>query len=92
MLTSIAHVGATASVRGTRVPTGVDSPSPWMGQDRLLTETVTSAAPETPIPTCPGWNMRQLLRHVGRAHRWAAEIIGTRADVERTPDAAPGTR
>jgi uncharacterized protein (TIGR03083 family) len=31
------------------------------------------------VPTCPGWTLRQLITHVGRAHRWAAAIIATRA-------------
>jgi len=31
------------------------------------------------IPTCPGWSIRQLATHVGRAHRWAAEIVATRS-------------
>src|SRR5215469_17375541 len=34
-----------------------------------------------PIPTCPEWTLRQLVTHVGRAHRWAAEITRTRSDV-----------
>jgi uncharacterized protein (TIGR03083 family) len=33
------------------------------------------------IPTCPEWTLRQLVTHVGRAHRWAAEITRTRSDV-----------
>ncbi len=33
-----------------------------------------------PIPTCPEWTLRQLVTHVGRAHRWAAEITRTRSD------------
>ncbi len=32
-----------------------------------------------PIPTCPDWTLRKLAAHVGRAHRWAAEITGTRS-------------
>jgi uncharacterized protein (TIGR03083 family) len=32
-----------------------------------------------PIPTCPDWTLRQLAIHVGRVHRWAAEITGTRS-------------
>jgi uncharacterized protein (TIGR03083 family) len=32
-----------------------------------------------PVPTCPDWTLRQLATHVGRAHRWAAEITGTRS-------------
>ena len=31
-----------------------------------------------PIPTCPEWTLRELAVHVGRAHRWAAAIVGTR--------------
>ncbi len=31
------------------------------------------------VPTCPEWTLRQLATHVGRAHRWAAEIVGTRS-------------
>ncbi len=36
--------------------------------------------PDLPILTCPGWTIRQLATHVGRAHRWAAEIVGTRSE------------
>jgi uncharacterized protein (TIGR03083 family) len=32
-----------------------------------------------PIPTCPDWTLKQLATHVGRAHRWAAEITRTRS-------------
>jgi uncharacterized protein (TIGR03083 family) len=67
------------------VQSAVDVQSALIDQNRLLTETVISAAPETPIPTCPGWTMRQLMRHVGRAHRRAAEIIRTKADVSLDP-------
>jgi uncharacterized protein (TIGR03083 family) len=31
------------------------------------------------VPTCPEWTLRQLTTHVGRAHRWAAQIVSTRA-------------
>jgi uncharacterized protein (TIGR03083 family) len=34
---------------------------------------------DRPVPTCPGWTFRQLATHVGRGHRWAAEIVATRA-------------
>ena len=32
-----------------------------------------------PVPTCPGWTFRQLATHLGRGHRWAAQIVATRA-------------
>lgn len=33
------------------------------------------------VPTCPDWTVRQLATHVGRAQRWAAEIVATRSAV-----------
>ena len=36
---------------------------------------------ERPVPTCPGWTFRQLTTHLGRGHRWAAQIVATRAIV-----------
>jgi uncharacterized protein (TIGR03083 family) len=29
-----------------------------------------------PLPACPGWQMRELLRHLGYVHRWAATYVG----------------
>jgi uncharacterized protein (TIGR03083 family) len=34
---------------------------------------------DRPIPTCPEWTLRELAVHVGRAHRWAAQITATRS-------------
>jgi uncharacterized protein (TIGR03083 family) len=34
---------------------------------------------DRPVPSCPGWAFRQLATHVGRGHRWAAQIVATRA-------------
>ena len=81
--------------------TAADYQAALIEQNRFFTETVFSSEPETPIPTCPGWTMRQLIRHVGRAHRWAARIVSTSADVTldprtvtdgRPPDDADGAR
>ena len=40
-----------------------------------------------PVPTCPGWNVVQLMRHVDGGLRWATEIVGTRATAP-PPDVA----
>jgi uncharacterized protein (TIGR03083 family) len=32
-----------------------------------------------PVPTCPDWTLRQLATHIGRAQRWAAQIVSTRS-------------
>jgi uncharacterized protein (TIGR03083 family) len=46
-----------------------------------LAEILAEHDQSLPIPTCPDWTLRQLVTHVGRAHRWAAEITRTRSDV-----------
>ena len=45
-----------------------------------LAETLAEHDQSLPIPTCPDWTLRQLVTHVGRGHRWAAEITRTRSD------------
>lgn len=44
-----------------------------------LAELVHGADLTRQVPTCPEWTLRQLATHTGRAHRWAAEIVGTRS-------------
>ena len=34
---------------------------------------------DRPVPACPGWTFKQLATHVGRGHRWSAQIVATRA-------------
>jgi hypothetical protein len=46
-----------------------------------LAEILAEHDQSLPIPTCPEWTLRQLVTHVGRAHRWAAEITRTRSHV-----------
>ncbi|MGW5260001.1 maleylpyruvate isomerase family mycothiol-dependent enzyme [Microbispora sp. NPDC004025] len=29
----------------------------------------------TPVPTCPGWDLRALTEHTGAIHRWAAAMV-----------------
>src|SRR5437588_10932946 len=46
---------------------------------------------DRPVPACPGWTFRQLATHVGRGHRWAAQIVATRATAPvSTRDVADG--
>lgn len=37
----------------------------------VLTDTELSA----PVPTCPGWDARELLRHLGGVHTWARTYV-----------------
>ena len=66
--------------RGARGGTfvGVDFRATLLGETRALGDVIRNADPETPVPSCPGWTMNQLLKHVGRGHRWSAQIIAER--------------
>ena len=56
---------------------------PQLSSDRHIAEIEASTAglaeilaehdQSLPIPTCPEWTLRQLVTHVGRAQRWAAD-------------------
>jgi uncharacterized protein (TIGR03083 family) len=66
----------------------MDSGDALVEQGRLLAAVTEVADPGTPVPTCPGWVLRQLVSHVGRGDRWAAEIVrtGGPVDTRAVPD------
>ncbi|EHR62496.1 maleylpyruvate isomerase family mycothiol-dependent enzyme [Saccharomonospora cyanea] len=41
----------------------------------LLVETSRAAAPGTAVPTCPGWTLGEIVRHVGSVHRAASHWL-----------------
>ncbi|NUP24576.1 MAG: maleylpyruvate isomerase family mycothiol-dependent enzyme [Streptomyces sp.] len=41
----------------------------------LLATAAEKAGPDAEVPTCPGWQVRDLLRHTGMVHRWAAAFV-----------------
>ena len=51
------------------------------GSTATLAQLIDGTDLTRPVPTCPEWTMRQLITHVGRAHRWAAAIVTTRSAV-----------
>jgi uncharacterized protein (TIGR03083 family) len=59
-------------------------PVPWdharqceLLADELARSVATLAGAELsrPVPTCPGWDVAELVRHVGSVHRWAASMV-----------------
>ncbi|MFE0651482.1 maleylpyruvate isomerase family mycothiol-dependent enzyme [Streptomyces sp. NPDC059534] len=48
---------------------------------RRFAALVRDADPATPVPTCPGWTLADLTRHVGALHRWTERLVRTRATV-----------
>jgi uncharacterized protein (TIGR03083 family) len=67
-----------------------DYPAALLDQDRLFAECLRGADLDTPVPTCPGWTLQQLLRHVGRGHLWAAQIVRERRDSPVDPRQVEG--
>jgi len=61
-------------------------------QNQLLGDAIFSADLGTPVPTCPGWTLLQLMRHVGRGDRWAAHIINTGGPGDLDPRTVPDGR
>lgn len=56
-----------------------------LDQTRVFGELIRSADPATQVPTCPGWTLKHLFRHVGRGNRWAAQIIADHRASELDP-------
>lgn len=54
-------------------------------QTELLADTIDGADMAVDVASCPGWNVGQLVRHLGGGQRWAAEMVRTRA-AEWLPD------
>lgn len=69
----------------------MDFAAEFVDQNQGFVDVVLGADPATPVTTCPGWTLKQLFRHVGRGHRWAAQIIidGTDVDPARVPNGKP---
>ncbi|WP_019928771.1 maleylpyruvate isomerase family mycothiol-dependent enzyme [Nocardia sp. BMG111209] len=61
-------------------------------ENDLLADLYGGADPETPIPTCGDWRLKNLLAHVGGGHRWAATIIVRRSTENIAFAAVPDVR
>lgn len=59
-----------------------------VAETALLRETARGADEGRTVPSCPDWTLRDLLEHVGRAHRWVELTVRERADEEVPDDAA----
>ncbi|MFB7513609.1 maleylpyruvate isomerase family mycothiol-dependent enzyme [Streptomyces sp. NPDC056144] len=42
---------------------------------RALADAAAGASADAEVPTCPGWRVRDLLRHTAAVHRWAASFV-----------------
>jgi uncharacterized protein (TIGR03083 family) len=51
---------------------------------RRLSAAAAAAGLDAPVPTCPGWAVRDLVRHLGGVHRWATWHIASGRSRETT--------
>jgi uncharacterized protein (TIGR03083 family) len=58
----------------------VDYAGAFLAENRAFSELFRDADTSKPVPTCPGWSLEQLFRHVGRGDRWAAQIVRDRLE------------
>ncbi|MFF3447995.1 maleylpyruvate isomerase family mycothiol-dependent enzyme [Streptomyces sp. NPDC002667] len=45
------------------------------GEGRALASAAEKAGVDADVTTCPGWQVRDLVRHTGMVHRWAAAFV-----------------
>lgn len=58
-------------------------------EGRLLAAAAAEAGPDAKVPTCPEWQVRDLLRHTGAVHRWAAAFVADGHTAPRPMGDAP---
>ena len=58
----------------------MDHAAAFLEENRAFSELFRNIDESRPVPTCPGWSLKQLFRHVGRGDRWAAQIVRDRLD------------
>ena len=69
-----APAGATSYYTARTMGTG-DHIRALDREGQLLVSAAMSAGVHAPVPSCPGWAVRDLLAHVGFVHRWAARYV-----------------
>lgn len=50
-----------------------------------FTAALEGADPDAPVPSCPGWTVRDLAHHLGVTQRWAEGLVRTLAARPRSP-------
>jgi uncharacterized protein (TIGR03083 family) len=57
----------------------VDTATALIAENAAFADLFRNADLSTTVPTCPEWSLEQLMRHVGRGDRWAAQIVAEQA-------------
>jgi uncharacterized protein (TIGR03083 family) len=73
----------------SRLPSGSVNAETYLHHLRLDTarigEILSTTALDTPVPSCPGWDLARLAGHLGGVERWAAEAVSTGAAPSSRP-------
>ena len=51
-----------------------------LGREAAAVAAAVRRGTDAPVSSCPGWTVGDVAAHLGVTHRWAAEIVRTRAD------------
>ncbi|MCX6484852.1 MAG: maleylpyruvate isomerase N-terminal domain-containing protein, partial [Mycobacterium sp.] len=57
----------------------MDTATALIAENASFADLFRNADLSTTVPTCPEWSLEQLMRHVGRGDRWAAQIVADQA-------------
>ncbi|GFG63604.1 hypothetical protein MKUB_10940 [Mycobacterium kubicae] len=68
----------------------MDYASAFVAENRAFAALLSNADRSKPVPSCPGWSLEQLMRHVGRGDRWAAQIVRDRLSEPLDPRSVEG--
>jgi uncharacterized protein (TIGR03083 family) len=68
----------------------VDYAAAFLEENRAFGQLFRDVDESRPVPTCPGWSLQQLFRHVGRGDRWAAQIVRDRLEDFLDPRSVEG--
>ncbi|MFD8693668.1 maleylpyruvate isomerase family mycothiol-dependent enzyme [Kitasatospora purpeofusca] len=55
--------------------TPIDHAAAVAAETARFVATVRAADPATPVPTCPGWTLSDLVRHTGSVQRWFTVLL-----------------
>jgi uncharacterized protein (TIGR03083 family) len=57
----------------------------WLADEGQALTATLGGDPATPVPSCPGWSITDLVAHVGSYHRWAADLLQDASQQPRAP-------
>lgn len=74
----------------------MDTAHALIAENAAFAELLRNADLSAPVPTCPGWTLDDLMRHLGREDRWCAQIVadnsGEFIDPQTISDSPPEDR